>query len=240
MKEVDLSLLGKIFLTDQNCTELYGEVLDIDLVGINGNIIYGLELKISLNLKVLQQAKERLKYCNYVYIGVPYEKMKNYLSINDVYKLWLETHGIGLVSLIEIRENWGGKGMHASHYTIIKQAKFNRRNIYKDHLKKQLNDLSRDRDGGYASGEMFSPYKRVINEIQRIMWRMTNDKWQGKEYFTVDEILKELHLTKQHYANSRAGLYKILNAGWNKSWVERHPEKHLYKIKLKEEPKSIW
>ena len=59
MKESELSPIAKQFLKDQGCQELYGEVYDIDLVGIKDRIIYAIELKTSLNIKEIGRASCR-------------------------------------------------------------------------------------------------------------------------------------------------------------------------------------
>lgn len=241
MKEVDLSPTAKHFLKDRGCIELHGEAIDIDLVGIDDKkIIHCIELKTNLNLKVLEQAQDRLKYCNYVYIGIPYEKIKHYRLINKVYRLWLETHGIGLVGLIRFNPPIHSENGESIKYTIHKHAKINRNNVYKETLLKNLNEFTKDKDGGYASGAAVTPYTMVVNEVQIQMWQMHHNKWNSKEWLTINEILKRLDLLKKHYSNPRAGLYRLLNAGWNSDWVEKHKIEQLYKLKLTTEPKYIW
>ena len=43
MKESDLSPTAKQFLRDMQCNDLYGEIIDIDLVGVRDNITYAVE-----------------------------------------------------------------------------------------------------------------------------------------------------------------------------------------------------
>ena len=71
MKESDLYLPLKRFLESQNY-EVKGEVHDCDVLAVRGHeapVI--VELKLSINLKVILQAVERLSLTEKVYIGVP-------------------------------------------------------------------------------------------------------------------------------------------------------------------------
>lgn len=70
MKESDLYPPIKEFLENQGY-EVKGEIENCDAVAIKGDLVVIIELKLSINLTVLLQAVDRLKYSDIIYIGVP-------------------------------------------------------------------------------------------------------------------------------------------------------------------------
>jgi len=71
MKESDLYLPLKKFLESQNY-EVKGEVRDCDVVAVRGEeALIVVELKLTLNLKLVLQAVQRLSLTPMVYLGIP-------------------------------------------------------------------------------------------------------------------------------------------------------------------------
>ena len=70
MQESDLYLPIKEFLEKQGY-EVKGEIEHCDAVAIRDDLVVVIELKLSINLAVLLQAVDRLKYTGTIYIGVP-------------------------------------------------------------------------------------------------------------------------------------------------------------------------
>ena len=101
-KERDLSDGVRLFLKDIClCQKTYGEVYNIDMVGLNGNTVFGVEMKLSLSSTVLKQARERQSLCNVVYIAIPFSNNVKTLSrIDEVKRLYLDTYGIGLILIL--------------------------------------------------------------------------------------------------------------------------------------------
>lgn len=237
IKESDLNPTAKQFLRDQGCTELYGEILDIDLVGVNGNLIYAIELKTTLSIKVLEQALNRKAYANYVYVAVPHDKLaKHYDLISPVFRLFLETHGIGLIGLYA--ENRNDKYIQ-NHYEIYKHAKINRHNKGKGYLKKYFNDMYKDMDGGMTSAERISPYTLMTDEV---LERLNDIRYGATMYshlkrdgwVTIDELLVICRRPQKHYANPKASLGQIFNRFWI-SIVEKKKVNNKVYYRIKEQ-----
>lgn len=72
MKESDLAKKFVDFLKGEY--DLYFEFMDIDIYGKGINHTIGVEVKTSLNFKVIQQAYQNIQCCNYSYIAVPKPK----------------------------------------------------------------------------------------------------------------------------------------------------------------------
>lgn len=230
MKESDLSNTAKQFLIDMGCSDLYGEVVDIDLIGINKSIFYAIELKTALNIKVLQQAKRRKEYCNYVYIAVPYDKLpRHYELISEVYKLFIDYHGLGLIGLHEEFK----KGNYASYqYTIFKHPRINRQLKYKSTLLRECTDLKRNHDGGLQSHEVTSPYSWMIQQVKEYLKSERNtwiNGFKNDGWVSIDKILLVCDRVKQHYASPKGSLRQTLRANFNNSWVEFKGNQYRYK-----------
>lgn len=72
MKESDLAQKFVDYLKDDY--ELFFEFMDIDIYGKAKNHTIGIEVKTSLNFKVIQQAYQNIQCCNYSYIAIPEPK----------------------------------------------------------------------------------------------------------------------------------------------------------------------
>ena len=70
MKESELYPPIKEFLENQGY-EVKAEIENCDAVAIRDKLVIAIELKLSINLTVLLQAVDRLKYSDTIYIGVP-------------------------------------------------------------------------------------------------------------------------------------------------------------------------
>ena len=96
MKESDLYLPLKRFLESQNY-EVKGEVQDCDVLAVpDKEAPVVVELKLSLNLKVVLQAVERLSLTPKVYIGIPKQCKSLNHQRKHIIKL-LRMLGLGLV-----------------------------------------------------------------------------------------------------------------------------------------------
>lgn len=58
----------------QDSFDLYYEANNIDIVGINGKILIGVEVKTSLSFKVIEQAWNNRNLVHYSYVAVPWVK----------------------------------------------------------------------------------------------------------------------------------------------------------------------
>ncbi len=229
MKESELSPIAKQFLKDQGCQELYGEVYDIDLVGIKDRIIYAIELKTSLNIKVMEQAAKRKEVANYVYVAVPADKMpRHFNSINEVYKLFFKHNGIGLIIIYPERKTSGIVESIFRYYEVLIHAKINRYNYSKRYLQARLTDDKKDLDGGLQTHEIESPYKIMMREVKEYMSKARMRNHETKGWLTIEQIVKSCDYVRRHYANPKAGLRATLNASFNASWCERENNQYRY------------
>lgn len=234
IKEHELSDVAKVFLTDLGAIELHGEALDIDLVGkTRKNILIGLELKLRLSVSVLEQAYKRINNVNYIYVGIPHDKLPHHFRVlNPVYKHFMEYHGIGLVALYPKQQRDYLRERNFYHYEILKHAKLNRKPIWKDNTLKCLNELTLNQDGGFRSGDTITPYMRVVEEIENLLKNLTNSHHDKRRWVHIDEIKKHCRLAKKHYGNLHSGVYTILN-GYG--WAKKHPTKRSYYIHIEKE-----
>lgn len=76
MKESDLAQKFVDYLKYDY--ELFFEFMDIDIYGKAKNHTIGIEVKTSLNFKVIQQACRNINRCNYSYIAIPEPKTGNF------------------------------------------------------------------------------------------------------------------------------------------------------------------
>jgi len=72
MKESDLAQRFVSYLSYEY--DLYFEFMNIDIYGKGINHTIGVEVKTSLNFKVIQQAYQNIQCCNYSYIAIPEPK----------------------------------------------------------------------------------------------------------------------------------------------------------------------
>lgn len=76
MTEVELAKNFVFYLQDSY--DLYYEVRDVDIIGKSGNILIAVEVKTSLNFKVIEQAYTNRTMVNYSYIAVPWSKSMHF------------------------------------------------------------------------------------------------------------------------------------------------------------------
>lgn len=212
MKEHELNQTAKQFLLDQGCTEVHGEVLNIDLVGKRGsNILYAMELKTSLSLKVLEQAYERKKYAHYVYIGVPKDKVPTlYGRLSVVHRCFLENNGIGLVALDTEEISAYDDNRVYCYYNVLCHSKLNRQPLRTNYLFNKLNETTLNKKGGMTSYERFSPYKNMIEKVIIYLELQKPFKTEDYQWTSVEKILNNVKEVKRHYANPRASLNQAL------------------------------
>lgn len=206
IKESDLDPGARMFLADKGVNEIHGEVLNIDLVGIDNNdLVIGVELKKSLNITVLEQAFNRLDLCDFVYIGVTEKFRKGkYHELNLVYRTFLEKYGIGLIYIQPLNNNGD------AWYRIIKHA--DKSDIKKvDDIRKHFNEITLQTKGGVETKHAITPYKVIRDQI---FYFLKRSGWN-----TLDSIynVHEIELSKL-WANPKKSLKEMLNAPFNKSF----------------------
>ena len=93
MKESELYEPVKKFGLEQGCSEVYGEVMNCDVLGIHGEINYIVEMKTSLSFRLIDQALKRVRLGQYVYIAIPRRKQAIPRCVKEI----LTSYKIGLI-----------------------------------------------------------------------------------------------------------------------------------------------
>lgn len=189
----------KYLLNELLCEEVYAEVLDIDVVGKIGNVYVGIEMKTSLNFKVIEQAERRKHLVDYVFILVPKPKTRHAQMI----RYWLKDLGIGLLYYDEkskyhpaiTREFWGKRHKHRNYIAEC---------IERDKALHLVNV------GGVKGGESITPYKTTIDKIKHFLYFQ-------KDGATIQQILDNV---QTHYSAPKPSVIATLQAHWNQEWCE--------------------
>lgn len=121
IKETDLYPGVKTFLESLGY-EVKGEVLDCDVtaVGSDGTLL-AVELKLTLNIKLILQAVERLAVVDFVYLGIPDTDTFYKKNRRSIAKL-LQRLAIGLM-LVNTASNTVYPAIHPTQYKPKKQKK---------------------------------------------------------------------------------------------------------------------
>jgi len=199
MKESDLFLPIKKYLVESlSCTEVYGEVIDIDILALRGEDDISVELKTSLNWKVIEQAIDRSRGCQYVYVGVPETKHLSWLA-----KETLERYGIGL---LVVNERNRVRELIKPSKQVNKARRYRFRDYIKEHHSKTI--------GGVKTGEGPTAYSETMVKVREFM--------KGKGWMTAQDIAKSV---KTHYSGDPVPQIRdTLRAYWNKEWCESKKE----------------
>lgn len=246
MKEADLFFPVKQFLIEQfDCSKVYGEILDLDVLGVYDNNIatIGVELKTRLNFKLLSQALERQHLVDYMYICAPYPKYRLETFLYDFCK----SNKIGILLVRE-----------SGDVNVILKADYNRtrRKLLeqgKRDIRDSITDYSEQNIGGVPSGQVMTAYKRTIQQVQRYLELQKQvDLSFGKTELGYartsflknrdgDLVLHEGKPIKQtfyvrnagdvsitnllnnvntHYAHPKQSLMATLREAWNQDWCE--------------------
>lgn len=200
MKESDLFEPTKQFLINQmNCEKVFAEVVDLDVVGQHGNVYIGIEMKTSMNFKVIEQAERRKHLVDYMFILVPKPKTHHSQMILD----WLKHLGLGLIYYDE-KERYTNK---VSIYFWGKRQRNSKRSRISDYIDEKLDSLN---VGGVKGGETITPYKNTIDKIKHLLHR-------NKDGLTIDEILSQV---QTHYTAPKPSVAATLKKSWNEEWCE--------------------
>jgi len=208
MREEELSTPIQDWLMNyKGCIAHFGEVQDIDIVGLlpSGATI-AVELKKSFSMKLLQQAWNRTKKCQYTYIAVP----KNlYSSPNlDFIKEFCREKGIGIL-YIHLEEYYP-EGNYVkeilkpklSHLPLRNYIK-NSHSVYVDIIQNHLDNYVRSRSGGRAGDrEQLTDFKLAVYKVKLYVHNHPES--------TLQEIAQHCDLTG--YSNVESEVYTILNS----------------------------
>ena len=185
-------------LNEKQCTKVYAEVRDIDVVGIQGVTAIAVELKNVISMKLLEQAIDRIRLATYVYICVPRRIATRRSFIIDILA---KQFGFGLISYAN-----NTKPKIKEHIAPCPtKAPLT--------LHKSIHKLSENAIGGATPDKRNSPYQQVMTNVRKFLEENTADG----TWISVHEILKSV---ETHYARPVSGLTSALQAVWNQSWCE--------------------
>lgn len=198
MKETELfEPTKKILLDAVGCDAVYAEVIDIDVVGKKGNYYIGVEMKTSLNFKVIEQAHSRIGLVDYVFIMVPKPKQPHSYFIRNI----LKDKGIGLMYYYPNRpamsciQFWGKRHKHRGRI-----AKY---------IDENLHTIT---TGGAKGGGNPTAYSLTMDKIKRALF-------VEPKGLTIEELLEKV---ETHYANPKASTSATLRAKWNEKWIAHY------------------
>ena len=197
----------KALLKSQGFPNVFGEVCDIDVYGHDGKgTRVSVEMKKSLNVKVLSQAMDNVSTSHYAYVAVPYVKGLRYS--------WKVLRKLGL-GLIVVK---GGKA------TISLKAPNNnpRRTLIKRIMPHHSKTV-----GGKKTGENPTAYSETMQRVVKYL--------KDNPMSSIDDIFNnvETHYTGKNKKNS---LRSTLNARWNSDriGIRKYSNKVLYYYKGEE------
>lgn len=178
----------------QDSYDLYYEVNEIDIVGINGNILIGVEVKTSLNFKVIEQAYENRTMVNYSYIAIPWSKKSDFQ-----YKI-CSMFGIGVLSF---------RSHNGKFWEIREEVKpeFLRRAYTKWFIPHP--DLKRSKPGSPSGAGVISAFKITVENIERYV-----NKNQG---CTIKELFNAINHHYSGLSSMSNCIYKYIREGVIKS-----------------------
>lgn len=188
MTEAELAKNFIFYLQDSY--DLYYEVNDIDIVGKSGNIIIGVEVKTSLNFKVIEQAWNN-QYClHYSYVAVPWSK-------NMDFKMRIcSMHGIGVLTFRS----------HNGKFWEIREEikpKFHRKAYTKWFVPSP--DFKRSIPGSPSGPGVISAFKITVENIERYVKRHPE--------CTIKELFENINHHYSGLSSMKNCIYKYIRDG---------------------------
>lgn len=184
--ESDMFEPVKALLKSQGFPNVFGEVCDVDVYGHDGKgTTVSVEMKKSLNVKVLSQAMDNISTSHYTYVAVPYVK-----GLSSSWKV-LRKLGLGL---IVVKDGKARVSLKAP------------RNMPKRTLIKYIMPHHSKTVGGKKSGDNPTAYSETMARVRKYLLE--------NPMSTIDDIFEnvETHYTGKNKKNS---LRTTLNAKWN-------------------------
>ena len=209
MTEVELAKNFIFYLQDS--FDLYFEVNDIDIIGKKGNILIGVEVKTSLNFKVIEQAYNNQTIVNYSYIAVPRPKDRTFK-----YKL-CSMLGIGILTF----HPYGRRGLWEIREEL--KPKFLRKAFTK--WFEPHPNLKRSIPGSPSGPGVISAFKITVENIERYIKRHPG--------CTIKNIFNDINHHYSGLSSMRGSIYGYIHSGVIPTIkIENH--EGTYKLYLKE------
>lgn len=237
MKESDLFIYLKDYFKCNPDNEIFTEVVGIcggrpDIVVRNKKLITIIEMKTSLSMDLLEQALNWRYIAHYVYIAIPKPKH----NINRFALRILKDYGIGILQ-IEVPSKWemeyieSGENEYRFYVNEKQKPKLFRTSKQIIDWNKVLKDIYRcenNIDAGVRGGGYNTPYKEMIDDVKRYIYRNNNAP------IPIKELIEHLEIVRLHYSNPKAGLYGALTKIEHKDFETEMIGKQIY-FRLKEE-----
>ena len=184
LKETDLARVVVCWLKDYGW-EVYQEVkIDAciaDIVAIQNNIIWIIECKKSMGLKVIDQAIRWKSYAHYVSIAT-FPRIQNVYIIEDIIK-WKE---IGCLTVLNEVNEWIKPSLNRKAFTDV---------ILKNIREEQKTFVDAGSTGGY-----YTPFKDTCNKIYKEV--------SHNPGITLNELILKI---KHHYKTPESAKHCILS-----------------------------
>lgn len=162
MKETELYNPVKEFLEKLGFS-VKGEIGEVDVFAMNGEISIAVELKLNISLKLIYQAIQRQKIADYVYIAVPKRAIKSHKNNYKSLKLLLKRLSIGLIiveqSLIKVV-------IEARDYDLAISKNKSKK---KTKILKEFTNRKKTLNIGGSNGKKITAYREKVIKIALIM-----------------------------------------------------------------------
>ena len=188
MTEVELAKNFIFYLQDSY--DLYYEVRDIDIVGKAGNILIGVEVKTSLNFKVIEQAYENRWMLHYSYIAVPWSKNMNFkLTICEMFGIGVLTFRTHNGRFWDIREELKPKFFRKANTKWFKPDP----------------NLKRSKPGSPSGAGVVSAFNITVENIERYIKRHPG--------CTIREVFEGINHHYENLSSMRGNIYGYIHSG---------------------------
>lgn len=222
MKETELYEPVKQLLQEKlGCSDVYGEIGGYDVVGFRGPADVVVEMKTTLNFKVIEQAYSALQSGHFIYIAVPAVKSSHHF----IYYSFLKPYGIGLIYVKpnHYSEKQWRRYFHVPYPAYLAEVaydaafnhiagKYSRKLKSHSFLRESVKEWSNRNIGGSKGGEVVTDYSVMIEAVQAYL------KENG--WTPLSELLANVPIVCEHYANPKASLRATLKEKWNEHWIQ--------------------
>ncbi|MBN2652958.1 MAG: hypothetical protein JXR63_11290 [Spirochaetales bacterium] len=218
MKETELFIPVKRFFEEKDY-QVKGEIVSADLIAEKDEKLTAVELKLKPSLKLLLQASENTKSCEFSYIALPISTKKDEKKLLKKFSSLLILSGIGLLA-INVEKDSCEELIPAREQSVI-DAKM-RKKVEKE-FRSRFNTLSK---GGSVGGAAITAYKESALKIAFFLDKIENQEipLHDKEKKRIPSVLIKLGccnktpsiLQKNHYnwfERVENGSYKLSTFG---------------------------